>query len=313
MYGQDVDIGLCFQNSFGTNLTNSVYWIPMLNEDVGVGKPPLISQTMRGIFEEGEHYEGANMVDGSINVEINPITIGALFKAMMGAPSTSGSGKYTHVFKPAATDWDNKSAKPPFTAPIIFGDTGSGYQFYDLNIATMELVISNGEFLTANFGVIGGSYVKGVTGTPSYPTDDEFTWNTTSISIAGAGNDDVQSLTITLDDSIEAKHTMNNSLFPSRVKRNGFRTLNISGTILFDDHTEYEAFLAQSERNLTVTFTNSSSDVIEMIVPLARYTEFKPMGSGAGEQEVSFSSKGVYSVTSATLLQITLINDQATY
>ena len=89
MYGQDADIGICFQNSFGTALTNSIYWIPMLSEDIGAEKPELVSQTLRGIFEEGDHYQGANVVAGGISCEINPITIGALFKAVS---NFSGNG-----------------------------------------------------------------------------------------------------------------------------------------------------------------------------------------------------------------------------
>ena len=285
----------------------------MLSEDVGVMKPPLISQSMRGIFEEGDHYQGANMNDGSINAEINPITIGALFKAIMGAPATSGVGPYVHIFKPKTVDWDDKSANPPVTLTYNMADAGSSSMFYDMNASAMELNIANGEFLTANFTFVGGSFKQIADKASSYPVDKEFTWDGASMSIGGTAISDIMQLNVKLDDALEAKHTLNNSLVPSRIKRTGFRMLTVGGTLLFSDQVEYQAFLAQSERNLTVNFVNSASDAVELIVPLMRYTEFKPKSDGPGEVEVAFTGKGVWSSTSATLFQVTLTNDQAAY
>lgn len=312
-YGQDADIGISFQNSFGTPLQDSIYWIPMLSEDVGVMKPPLISQSMRGIFEEGDHYQGPNTNEGSISTEINPITIGALFQAAMGAPATSGTGPYTHIFKPATDDWDEVSAYPPITLTYNMADAGSSSLFSDMNIAAMELNIANTEFLTANFTFVGGSFSQIADVAASYPVDKEFTWDGTSMSVAGTAIEDILQLNVKLDSAIVPKHTLNNSLTPSRLKRSGFRTLSVAGTLLFSNQDEYQEFLSQSERNLTVTFVNSAADKIELIVPLMRYTEFKPKSDGPGEVEISFSGKGVWSATSATVFQVTLTNDQAAY
>jgi hypothetical protein len=185
--------------------------------------------------------------------------------------------------------------------------------FYDMNAAMMELNIANGEFLTANFSFVGGSFQQIADKASSYPADKEFTWDTTSMQIATAAISDIMKLNVKLDNSLVAKHTLNNSLFPSRIKRSGFRTLTVGGTLLFSNQDEYQQYLAQSERNITVSFVNSASDKIELIIPLMRYTEFKPVSAGPGEIEVAFTGKGIWSATSATLFQINLTNDQAAY
>jgi hypothetical protein len=182
-----------------------------------------------------------------------------------------------------------------------------------MNASAMELNVANGEFLTANFTFVGGSFAQIADVAATYPADKEFTWDGTSMSIGGTAIEDILQLNVKLEDSLEAKHTLNNSLVPSRIKRTGFRMLTVGGTLLFSNQDEYQEFLAQSERNLTVTFVNSAADSIEMIVPLMRYTDFKPASDGPGEVEVSFSGKGVWSQTSATIFQLTLTNDQVAY
>jgi len=126
-------------------------------------------------------------------------------------------------------------------------------------------------------------------------------------------------MTLELDEALENKNTLNNTKTPSRTVRSGRRTLAVGGTLIFDTQTEYQQFLSQSERNLTVHMKGATEvqsgypETLTMVVPLFRYTDFKPVAGGAEKIEVGFSGKGVYSTTSATMLQITLANTQAAY
>ena len=319
-YGNNSEVGICFQDSYGTLNVDSMHWLPILDEDVGLEKPPLVSQSMRGNYDEGQHHEGANAVNGTINGEAHPIALGALLTAAFGgATVVQSAGIYTHTFKPRTTEFDSKSANIPFTMHKFLDDSGSASLFYDLNANGIELGIANGELLMANLEVVGGNFQQISNIAASYPTGKQWTWDTTSISIAAAGVDEIKQLSIKTSESIEAMHTLNGSVFPSRNKRTGFRTIEISGTMTFDDQDEYQQFLSQSERELIVNFKGDTEiqsgyyDVCNIIVPLLRHTEYKPTVGAVGEIEVSFSSKGVYSADSGTALQVTLVNTKAAY
>lgn len=322
MYGQTTDLGIALQNSWGTPNVSSLYWLPFNSEGIGLNIPPLISQANRGVFDEGDHYAGPRSVDGDLSVEAQPIAIGALLAAFFGSPVSTkadSAAVYDHVYQPPTSDYDTTySAKRPVTI-VKNLEVGSAEQFSDLNAATLELAINNGEFLMATVGFVGGHFQQVAPITPSFPVGKRWTWDQTSVSLAGSANGNVSQLSLALDESIEAQHTLSGSSYPSRVKRTGFRMTNVSGTMKFDDQDEYQQFLAQSERELDVTLTGAVEvssgyyNALRLQVPLLRHTEFKPVAGGPGEIEVSFSSKGVYSVASGTAVRVTLTNTQTAY
>ena len=107
-------------------------------------------------------------------------------------------------------------------------------------------------------------------------------------------------------------HTLNGSKFPSRVKRTGARTVEIAGTIIFDDQVEYQKFIAQTEEALVISFA-VTSDQLVITAPAFRYSDFKPVAAGAGKTEVGFTGSAKYHANSATAIQFDLGNLQAVY
>jgi len=319
-YGMKTNVGISFQNSYGTALANSIYWVPFLSEGFAISKEPIVSEGMTGVFDEGATYEGSNAVEGTLEVEAHPIVLGAMLKALMGPPTTVTSGAYyTHTFKPRTADFDDFAAGIPVTISKALGDTGSAHRYYDMVASKMSLSVANGELLKASMDFMGGKYSQIVAPAASYPAGKSFTWDVASVSIAGAANADISEFNMDMDESLENKYTLNATKTPSRTKRSGRRTLSVGGTLIFDTQSEYQKFLDQSERNLTVNMVGLANvqsgynELLTITVPLFRYVEFKPVAGGAELLEVGFSGKGVYSTTSATMLQITLANTQAAY
>jgi len=318
-YGQSSNIGISFQDSYGTLLTSSVYWMPHVSDGVGLNIEQLTSEESRGIYDMGDAYTGKKSVDGDLSLDVQPIPIGVIFQAIFGEPTTVTSGAVqSHTFKPRTADWDALSANNPFTYHQYL-DTGSAQLFSDMNASTLEISVSQGELLKMSMGMVGGSYSQIANLTPSYPNGEHFTWDTTSISLGGSGKTEIMDLTINIDESLEAMHTLNGSKYPSRIKRTGFRSIECNGTLKFDDQTEYQEFITQTERELIATFTGATEiqsgyyDMIEIKLPKLRYGELKPVAGGAGEMEVSFTGAAKYSVDSATSMQVLLVNTQAAY
>lgn len=320
MYGATTSIGIGLQNSWGTANVSSLFWVPFVSEGVGVNIPPLISQANRGIFDEGEHYAGPITIDGDLSVEAQPIAIGAILAAAFKRPTTTASGSiYNHVFTPTTSDFDaTYCAKQPVTI-LKNVDVGSSMQFSDLNVTSFEFSINNGEFLMATAGFVGGHFQQIARVAPSFDTSKRWTWDQSSVSMVSSGMCEVVQLTFAMDEALEAQHTLCSSSWPNRIKRTGFRAVSIPGTLKFDSQDEYQAFLAQSERLLTANFRGQTLiasgyyNNLKVEVPLLRHTDYKPVAGGPGPIEVSFTSKGVYSVGSGTAIRATLTNTQTAY
>lgn len=319
-YGMKTDVGLSFQNSYGTSLVNSIYWLSFLSEDFAVSKEQIISEGMRGIFDEGAHYEGMNSVDATLEVEAHPISLGAMMRAAFGNPtSVQSGGIFAHTFKPRTADFDLSAAGIPCTIVKQLGDAGSAHHFSDMVASKFGLSIANGELLKASIGFLGGKYAQSAAVAASYPTGKHWTFDVASVTLATSAQGGVVDLNLEIDESLENRHTVGTQKTPSRTVRSGFRTLSIDGTLIFDNQNEYQRFLDQSERELIVNLKGTTEiqsgyfETLTIRAPLFRYAEIKPVAGGPGKIEASFSSKGVYSVSSATALQITLVNTQAAY
>lgn len=320
-YGQNSKIGISFQDSYGAGQSSqsSIFWIPKLSEGINIDKPPLIEGNLRGVYDEGAHHEGMNTIGGPIEVEAAPIPLGALFKCVLGDPVTvTSDALYTHTFKPRIADWSEQCANVPVTIEK-YVDAGSADLFYNMAGTTLTLNVAHGEFVKASVEFVGGDHSQQADTAESYPDTTLWPWDATSVSIGGAGHPEIMDMSVVLSENLEAMGTLDGTKTPSRIKRTGFRTTEISGTLKFDNATEYQQFLDQNERELIVHFEGNTAvqsgynEAVTLKCPLMRHVDFKPAAGGPGEIEVGFSSKGVYSVTSATALQIELRNSQSGY
>jgi len=321
-YGQKTHVALSFQNSWDTANVSSLYHIQHIEESVGLNIPPLKDGSARGVFDEGDSYQGPRTVDGDFIINAKSIPLGVLCRGYFGAATVTqenSASVFNHVFKSAQADFDEFSAHDPMSYFKYMDDGGSASLFYNLNIGAMEFGAENGEFLTAKASFVGGKFSQNADIAASYPTGKRFTWDVSSLQINGVTNGNLKALSIVSDDSLEPMHTINNSPYPSHVLRSAERVIEVSGTIIFKNQTEWQKFIAGTEQPFKASFggvTAISSGYIDEIIlemPALRYSEFKPVGAGPGKTEVGFTAEAKYHTGSATALQVTLTNTQAVY
>jgi hypothetical protein len=322
-YGTNAGIGISFQTSYGTaSGVSSLCYIPFVSENVGLDIPDLIPESKTGIFDEADSEGGPRAIAGDISFEPRPIELGIVLKAVCGDAfsSVNSGGIYTHSFRPRASDWDDSAANVPFTMYKDLATSDDALLHRDLVGTSLEFSIANGELLKGRLGVVGGTEGTTTTQTASYHGGRYFTWDVTSVSLGGSANADIEQLTITQEENLEPVHTLNNSKYPSSIKRGGTkRSVSISGTIKFNDNTEYDKFTAQSNEIGVITFTGPTEiqsgyyDSFIIRLPELKYTEFKPTAEGDGEVSVSFSAKGQYSTSEANSIRFTLTNTMAAY
>lgn len=297
--------GICFQQSFGTSFVSSFEWFPIISESITESIAPLINEGMTGIFEEGDTFEGAHEVAGDMSFNALPYLMNRVFKAWFGVDSytATASDYWTHTFKPRTNDWANHAAVPPMTIEC-YRDAGSGFLYSDCLANQITLEFAYGAFVKASMSVIGAGFATSAKQTPSYPAGSEYVWDQCSISLGGTGINEMSTVSLTFANNLEGKGTLNGSKFFNRIKRGGFRTIEVSGTILFTNQTESDAFRNQTERRLVITTKQGSQSMI-IDIPSLRYTAFPVNIGGPGQIEVGFSGSAKYNSSSGTMIAIT--------
>ena len=316
-YGTFGHVGISFQQSFGTVFTDSYDYIPILNESIAEDIPPLVSQAIKGRFEEGTVYEGYHSIAGDIVAEVDPWGLGYLLYGWCGQSSMSAqTSTYQHDFLPAQTDWGNKAAVPPATIEV-YRAVGSSFVYYDSCFNTLTLEYAHGELMKITTGIVGKEFKRTGNTTAAFPVESYFPWNLTSVSIGGAAVDEIAQLSLSFNQSLEGKGTLDGTKRANRIVRTGFRMCDISGTLLFDDHTQFDKFVNQTRSRMIVTVVGAtvgdSSILFTVDIPQMRYTSFPVNISGGTIIEVGFSGKAEFDETSNYLAKFTLQNTKASY
>lgn len=330
VFGTDVEIAICFQDSFDTigSISNSAQSIAVINESFNAQQPLLNSEGLRGRVDRGDAYAGAKEVTGEIEVEAVPKSIGYLIRSAMDRTSSVQSDSlYTHTYVPMTAVNQPLSAMRPLTVAKRAASQ-SFLNYFNLNATGLEFSCEAGGFLKCKIPYIGGRDDGGTTNhTAAYPTDNPFTWDQCSFTIDSNPISYLKSFTISVDESLESKHTLCDSgdAWPNRIVRSGFRTGTINCTLSFDNSSEYIAFRGDAAtvpplgQRVTAHFSQPVEAQsgyplsLEMDMRAVRWETFEAPTAGAGEVEVTLTGKIKYDNTQGNMLVVKLVNTQSVY
>ena len=334
IFGADVGIGICFQSSFDTvaTIASSAQYIPLVSETFNDQQPFLTSESIRNRVDRGDAFSGPKEVTGEVEAEVFPLAIGFLMKTAFEETATVNSASLnTHTFKPRTSSAMEFSPQIPVSVHKEWGSGANDLSnFYNLNATGMEFSCAVGEFLKVKVPFIGGRNDGAVLGSaPSYNLTNKspFTWDQCSFSIDGNAVGSIKSFSVAIAEGLEAGHTLNSSddSWPTRINRAGFRTGTINAAMSFDNTSEYIAFRSDAgngsptTRPTVITFTQGTEaqsgypHALKMDIPGVIWESFEDPVQGVGEVEVSLSGKIQYTVASATLIDITLVDTAGAY
>ncbi len=319
-YGQDGHVGISFQQSFGTSFVDSMHFFPFVNETLTEKIEEIQSESLATRYEEPDPYAGMRSVEGEINFEIHPHLVGYLLKAWCGQ-SSGGSfvgSCYQNRFLPSNVEFtDEVAALPPITLEV-YRDTGSAYLYYDCLANGLTLEIAQGALYKASLSVIGANFDWSAKQTATYEQGSFYTWDVTSVQLAGSGLDKASTFTITLNNNLEGKAYLDGTKTFSRILRNGYRTIEVAGTSLLVGDTEAKIYRARTQQRLQITATDPTTvmnahNQLEIDIPKMYYTEFPANIGGPNLIEISFTGKGAFDSTSSYAIQFTVTNTTQHY
>ena len=311
-------LGISAQQSFGTATTSNAF-IPFNSEALTTEVELLMESGIRNRLGEPPSHEGLETINGDITIEPDFVNIGHFIRGVFGSAVTSttgaGSGtQYTHTFTPlVSSDFDEKSAIPPYTV-TVHRDVTSAFRFTDSVFNTLALTLTAGQLTEMTVGVLARSTSIVSMGAASYISSAFIsTWDVASISIAGAANTIMENVTINFENQVEGVPFLDGTKTIGKFKRTGWQMVRVSGTMDFENLSEYDAFKSQSERALFITLDDTNVDSLNNLtidIPKIRY-ESLTIGIGGPERiSVDFNARAIYDETSNYAIQMILVNSR---
>ncbi len=311
-YGMLSHVHANFQNSFGTAQVTSLFAFPITGNTLARNIEQLVETNMFNRTGESPYHEGAHVIEGEISMEAHPQGIGFLLKSVFGQVATSGSGAWIHTFVPRAADFDVLAAMDPLTIKADY-DAGSSAIFSSLIGNNLTMEVANGQLINLTATFIGAGFGRAAETTPTFIDEDPFEWNQASASFGGAAIVDFRTLTIGLNNNLEARYTITSSKWPHAVKRTAPYQVTVNGTMEFESHSYWQAFEDQAGLPFVVSMVSNQGHTLVIEIPLLRLTNFAPQVAGQGVIEVSFDGVGEYNVASLASMTMVLTNSQEFY
>ena len=309
-------VGLGKETTLGTAVAATDY-LEALNENVKVDIDRFETRNIVGGFHEPDDSTGLRRVSGDISMFGHPVSMGHILKAAMNTLSGSvvlSGFLWTSRFITPKSEFAYGAPTQPYTFEIYRDVTSSHrYAGMQLNRMTMALGINQDLRLGTSWIGVAGTLLQATS--PTFPgsSTEPFTFDTASVQLGGSANARIEALTVTVDNQLEGIASLNNSTAIRLLRRRGPQTARISGSIDFQDVTEYLDFINQTERALNISVTKANSFQLVIAVPRFQYTGFPTGIPGRERLTVAFEGKARYHVASGVAIDFQLTTTKSNW
>lgn len=309
-------IGFGKQSAYGTPVAITNY-VEALSENLTLSIDRFDMKNIVGTPNEPDDMAGLRRMAGDIVFPADPTAVGLALRGIFGVMSGSvvlSGFLFKNEFTAGTSDFSTDSPTAPYTIEI-FRDVTSSHRYADAVFSRLSFAIQPNQDLRCSLGMITKTTSIIAKSSPTYPGSpvNPFAFDTASLSIGGSASSLVEALTVTIDQNIEGVAVINASTEIARVRRRGPQTIMLSGTIGFDNLTEYTNFVSQTEQRFFLNVTRAASFAMLIDLPRVVYTTF-PLGmSGRSRITAGFEAKARYHTGSATAIKIDLTSTKSNY
>ena len=309
-------IGLAKEAVWGTAVAATDY-TEAFSENITLTKERFDLKNLSGSYAEPDDAVGLDRVAGDIVVPGYPVILGMLLKSVFNTISqTTVLSGFLHRtdFITTTSEFSATAASQPYTLEI-FRDVTSSHQYRGCVVNRLQMAIAPNAPLRVTASVIGQSAAQIAKTTATFPGSPlaPFTFDTCSVSIGGSGSARMENATVTIDNQLTGTPALNASALIARIRRSAAQIVTISGQFDFTDNTEYNDFVNQTERAMTLTMTKANSFQFVIEMPRVVYTAF-PLGvPGKDRLVVSFEGKARYLTSSAVAISCQLTTTKSNF
>lgn len=303
-------LGLAKETAWNTPVAASSFF-PFSSESLKVSIEPIQEAQIRGVLDQAPRYKGLITIGGGFSGAVYPSLIGHLLRAALGAPTTTGTGPYTHTFTPTQSRFSTDSALPPYS--ITVSRDGEVERYSGCVCQSLSFSFSKGGLLTFESSWLGANYDSPAAPTPTLPTDTPFSLDAV-VQRNSVAFGSIQDLSIAINNNIEGVRTINNNGgIITRVAFNGPRTIEVSGTADFDSAQLYNDFLAFGNTPWSFEWAQGASPKLTFTFPALKNLDGSPNVGGEGRITLPFSFSAEYDSAAGRAMQAVLVNSVASY
>jgi len=308
--GARAQLALAFESVYGTPPTPPAFWrMPFASSTLGSERPLLASELLGYGRDPLPPVPDVETGDGDIVVPIDLRAWGVWLKAAFGAPNTTGTGPYTHVFQSGG--WSLPSMSIEAGNPEV-----PSYRMSSgCVLNTLSWTMQRSGLLTATVGLVAQG--ETAAGTSSAGTLTDF-----DVVRFGQFNGAVERNGTPLGNIVSAQITYSNNLDRIETIRNDGKIEGadptiaaLSGTIdvRFADQTLLTQAINGDPAELTFQFVRSASQSFELVAHAVYLPKPRLPIQGPAGVQATFEWQAARDAVLGRMCTATLINDVADY
>ncbi len=308
-YGANTQLLGKFETAYGTPPTGNYIKFPFVSSDLGSEQGLIASDLLGQGRDPSQPIRDVIRVEGNVVVPVDLRNFGHWLKALLGAPTTTGTGPYTHTFASGAASLPSIALEVGMPdVPIFFTEAG-------VRVNSAQLSFSRSGAANATLNCIAqGETDAGVTGggTPTTASLTRFNQFQASIKKDGVQLGNVTGAQLTYTNNLERIETIRSDgkidgADPTIAALTGNIEVRFADTTLIDaatDNTPLElAFAYTIDADKSLTFTAH-----EVYLPKPKLAI-----SGPGGVQATFDWQAAKATSPARMLTVVLKNDVASY
>lgn len=303
-------IGIDLESTYGTTPGSPVGKKMPFNKSNITGKQNLVDpSTITGTRNPVAPAMGNIDVGGNIEVPLTVRDFGWWLRAAFGAPTTTGSSTYTHIFKVG-------SSMPSFCLEQGFTDISQYFLYNGCKISKMGFPFGGDGELVSTIDILGGKETLATTSfdsTLTALTFDRFANFQAAIKEGGSSIANCTEARIDIDFGLDGDTYC--------IGGQGFRSdiatgiVSVTGKIkaMFQTATLLNKAINGTESSLQITVTNGAHS-LDLLIPELIFERNAPSIDGPKGVFVELPFKAYYqNGADASVIKATLINDVASY
>jgi hypothetical protein len=303
-----------FESTFAQPVSSGSYWqLPFYSDSLGEAQGLSEDPELGFGREPQQPVRDARNVDGDIVAPGRLAPLGVWLKALLGAPTTTGSGPdYTHTFTSGA------ETLPSLTLEKKLKD-GAFLQYPGIMANQLTVSLERGGNPRFTFGLLGtkeNKLTSSSAGTPTKLTSPKFqNFQGTLQADRGSGFQPfalVTSFDLTWNNGLEQIPEVGDGGIIQNIDP-GAPSLSGSFNVRFTDFTNYDAAANNDALAIELKWQIAANRYLTLTMHRVRLPKPKHQISGPGGIEVSYDWRGEYDSGQDASLTAELSNDQSDY
>jgi hypothetical protein len=297
-----------FETTYGTAPSSGYFQLPFASNTVSKMQGLLASELLGFGRDPLEPDLDTETTDGDIVVPIGPEDFGFWLKATLGAPTTTGTDPYTHVFNSGGWALPSLSLERAFpSVPYFAMATGA-------RVNSMTFGMQRSGQLQATLGIVAQSQAKATTtqsGSKTSFAQKRFVQRHGAITRGGSAIANIVSAELTYSNNLDRIETIRadgkiDGLDPTMA--------TLSGRLVarFADETLLNQALAGDPAAFAFSFTRPDAS-LTFAVPRVFLPTPKVNIEGPAGIQVEFEWQAAQNTSSGPMLTATLINEVESY